>query len=180
MISLPGLVSRATKLREAFDKERAAPASGCGDEQTESFLAIRVSKDSYAIRASEISGLTVGQKIVRLPSPVPELLGIAGVRGVLVPVYSLAALLGHDAENDEPRWLALCGTEDCIALAFGGFESYLRIPLANVYAAEKSKTAGSHITHVARGTDTVRGVVSIPLVKATIQERCHGSASKER
>src|SRR5262249_8375175 len=131
-------------------------------------------------RASEISGLIAGRKIAGLPSPVPELLGIAGVRGVLVPVYSLAALLGNGGENDEPRWLALCGTEDCIALAFGDFESYLRIPRADIYGAEQSKTARSHITHVARGTDTVRAVVSIPLVRATIQERCHGGVSKER
>ncbi len=180
MISSPAFVSRATALREAFDKERAAPVSSRRDEQTESLLAIRVSKDSYAIQASEISGLIVGRKIVRLPSSVPELLGIAGVRGVLVPVYSLAALLGYSAENDEPRWLALCGTEDCIALAFGDFESYLRIPRENVYPAEQSKTARSHITHVARATDTVRAVVSIPLVRATIQERCQSSVSKER
>ena len=36
------------------------------------------------------------------------------------------------------------------------------------------------VTHVVRGSDTVLAVVSIPLLRATIQERCHGSASKER
>lgn len=180
MIAVPTLDTRVAELQTAFDKERAAPVSTRTEELMENLLGIRVSKNSYAIRVSEISGLIAGRKIVRLPSPVPELLGIAGVRGVLVPVYDLAALLGYSTEMEETRWLALCGTEDCIALAFSDFESYLRIPQAKVFPAEQDQTARTYVTHVARGTDMVRAVVSVPLLKTKIQERCHNSVSKER
>jgi purine-binding chemotaxis protein CheW len=160
--------------------ERAAPVSDHAEEQMEDLLAIRVAKDSYAMRVSEISGLTADRKIVGFPTPVAALLGMAGVRGVLVPAYSLALLLGYASEIDEPRWLALCGKEDCIGLAFGDFEFYLKVPRVRVYPMERNETARAHVTHVTRGTDLVRPVLNIPLLRATIQERCHGSVSKER
>ena len=176
----PALVAKATELRDAFDQERAAPVAVRADGQLENLLAVRVSKDGYAIRVGEISGLVANRKIVELPSAVPGLLGVAGVRGVLVPAFSLAVLLGYSVESDEARWLALCGTEDCVALAFSGFEGYLRIPQAQVFRAQQSDMARTHVTHVARVPNMIRAVVSIPLVRATIQERCQGSSSKER
>jgi len=147
----------------------------------EDLLAIRVSRDAYAIRVSEISGLATDRKIVAFPSPIPELLGVAGIRGALVPVYSLAMLLGYNAETERTRWLALCGTEDPVALVFSDFEDYVRVPLTQLYAAEQKDVARTHVEHVVRATDMVRAVVSIPLIRKTIQRRCaNDSVSKER
>lgn len=180
LTSAAALIAKATELRNAFDRERAAAISTRGEEQTENLLAIRVGKDPYALRVSEISGLTAGKKIVGFPSPVSELLGVAGVRGVLVSVYSLAALLGYAVEPDEARWLALCGRENYIALAFSNFESYLRVPRTQIYPAQQNESARTRVTRVVRGSDEMRAIVSIPLLLTTIQERCHGSIAKER
>ena len=64
----------------------------------------------FAFRLAEIAGVAVDRKLTSLPSPVPELLGLAGLRGRLVPVYSLTALLGGTPEGTAGRWLVLdCG-----------------------------------------------------------------------
>lgn len=181
MTSLSPINGKVEELRRVFDQTRAAPFSSGTEEQTEDLLAIRVSRDTYAIRVNEISGLATDKKIVAFPSPIPELLGVAGIRGALVPVYSLAMLLGYNAETERTRWIALCGTEDPVALVFGGFEGYVRIPLTQLYAAEQKDVARTHVQHVVRSTEMVRAVVSIPLIRETIQRRCvNDGVSKER
>ena len=181
MTSLSPTTTKVEEVRRVFDQARSAPFSSGTEEQTEDLLAIRVSRNAYAIRVSEISGLATDRKIVAFPSPIPELLGVAGIRGALVPVYSLAILLGHNAETEGTRWLALCGTEDPVALVFSDFEGYVRVPLTQLYAAEQEDAARTHAQHVVRATDMVRAVVSIPLVRKTIQRRCgNDGVPKER
>jgi chemotaxis signal transduction protein len=181
MTSVSPIAAKAAELRSVFDHARAAPFPSGEEEQTEDLLAIRVSRDAYAIRVTEISGLATDRKVVTFPSPVAELLGVAGIRGALVPVYSLAALLGYAVETEQARWLALCGTEETFALAFCDFEGYVRVRTAQLYSAEQNDVARVHVTQVARTTDLVRAVVSIPLLREAIQERCrNNSVPKER
>ncbi len=175
------ITAKAAELRSVFDQARAAPLSSGALEQREDLLAIRISRDAYAIRVSEISGLATDKKIVAFPSPIPELLGLAGIRGALVPVYSLAMLLGYNAETERTRWLALCGTESPFALVFSDFEGYVRVSLTQLYTAEAKDVARTHVQHVVRATDMVRAVVSIPLIRKTIQRRSgNDGVSKER
>jgi chemotaxis signal transduction protein len=173
--------NRAAELRRVFDEERALPFGARSVEQAESLISIRVSGDAYVMRTSEISGLVTDRKIVGFPTPVAELLGIAAVRGVLLPVYSLAGLLGYSAETEQTRWLVLCGTEEPLALAFNDFEGYLRVPLGQFYAAEQKDAAQTRVKHVVRDAEMVRAVVSIPLIREAIQTLCGKSGvSKER
>jgi purine-binding chemotaxis protein CheW len=169
--------STAAAMRRAFDRAFAAPPPPAAEE-LESLLAIRVLGDPYAIRIREISGVAINRKIVALPGPVPELLGVAGFRGGLLPVYSLAALLGYRQEVDAIRWLALCGSEEPVGLAFGILETYLRIPLAQVSAGEARR---EHVKDVARTEGLARPVVSIPSLLASVQRRSAAAhASKEQ
>jgi purine-binding chemotaxis protein CheW len=171
----------AEALRSAFDSERALPFAARGVEQSENLITIRVAGDPYAIRTSEISGLVADRKIVAFPSPTSELLGIAAFRGVLLPVYSLAALLGYAAETEQTRWLALCGSEEPLALAFSGFEGYVHVSLDQIHAAEQTGAMQRTVRHVVRGVDMVRAVISIPLIREAIQKRCDkNGVSKER
>jgi purine-binding chemotaxis protein CheW len=174
-------LGQAAELRNAFDRARAIPFSSEAVEQIENLLAIRVCGDAFAIRLSEISGLATDRKIVALPSSIPELLGVAAIRGQLVPVYSLAALLGYSANADQGRWLALCGAQEPVGLAINDFEGYLPAPVSHIYAADKKKVVSAHVTHLMRTPDMVRAIVSIPLLVAVIQRRCRdASDSKER
>jgi chemotaxis signal transduction protein len=162
--------STAAAMRRAFDRAFAAPPPPAAEE-LESLLAIRVLGDPYAIRIREISGVAINRKIVALPGPVPELLGVAGFRGGLLPVYSLAALLGYHQEADAIRWLALCGSEEPVGLAFGVLEAYLRIPLGQVSAADRREVKREHVKDVARTADGARPVVSIPSLLDAVQRR---------
>jgi chemotaxis signal transduction protein len=175
MTALP-VAARAVELRNTFDHARAIPFVSDAVEQIENLLAIRVCGDAFAIRLSEISGLATDRKLVAFPSPIPELLGVAAIRGRLVPVYSLAALLGYNGHSSQGRWLMLCGTEEPVGLAINDFEGYVRVPLAQIYTAEQKDEASTHVRHVVRAADIVRGVVSIPLLIEVIQKRCRNAS----
>ena len=175
------MASKAAELRDAFDRARAIPLSTAGVEQVEGLLSIRVVGDPYAIRVSEISGLANDRKVVAFPSSISELLGVAGMRGGLVSVYSLAALLGYGREAGQPRWLVLCGAEESVGLAFSDFEGYFTVPSTQVYAADQGDAARARVKHVLRAADLVCTVVSIPDILESIKRRCNNSRpSKER
>jgi chemotaxis signal transduction protein len=175
------IASKAEELRNAFDRARAIPFSTRAVEQVESLLSIRVSGDRYAIRVSEISGLANDRKVVAFPTPISELLGVAGIRGGLVSVYSLALLLGYSREVDQARWIVLCGAEEPVGLAFSDLEGYLRVPLTQVYATDQRDAARVHIKHVVRAADLVCAVVSIPEMVELIKRRGNKRrVSKER
>jgi chemotaxis signal transduction protein len=177
----PPISARVAELRNAFDQAYALPPAFQGPEQVENLIAIRVVRDPYALRISEIYGLSNNRKAVPFPSPIPELLGVAGIRGRLVPVYSLAALLGYSQDAGEARWIALCGSEEPAGLAFSDFEGYIRVPLAQVYAAEQKDVTRAHVKEVLRLADVVRAVVSVPHVLEMIKRRCNENRiSKER
>lgn len=175
------IASKAAELRDAFDRARAIPLSTAGVEQVEGLLSIRVAGDPYAIRVSEISGLANDRKVVAFPSSIPELLGVAGMRGGLVSVYSLAALLGYGREAGQARWLVLCGAEESVGLSFSDFEGFFTVPSTQVYAADKRDAARARVKHVLRAADLVCTVVSIPDLLESIKRRCDNSRpSKER
>lgn len=172
---------RVAALRYAFDRERAVAFSVATEQPTESLLAIRVSRDAYAILVNEISGVATGKKIVAIRGPISGFLGLAAVRGALVPVYSLAGLLGYPAEEEQARWLALCGRDEPLGLAFGEFEGYLRVPAEQLHANDAKDVTRTSVTHVVRVPGIVRAVVNIPLLAKAIHERCYSSgASKEQ
>ena len=177
MTEVLAFASKAAELRNAFDQARAIPLSMQAVEPVEGLLSIRVSGIPYAIRVSEITGLANDRKVVAFPSSIPELLGVAGIRGGLVSVYSLAALLGYSysREADQARWLILCGVEEPVGLAFSAFEGYLLVPLTHVYAAGQGDAARAHVKHVLRAADLVCAVVSIPDILESIKRRCDNS-----
>src|ERR1700748_3867166 len=123
MITERDLASQVSALRAAFDGAFAEPPPR-GEEALEKFLAVRAGGGLFAFRLAEIAGVAVDRKLTPLPSPVPELLGLTGLRGRLVPVYSLTALLGGAPESAAGRWLVLVA-DGHVALATEGVAGYL-------------------------------------------------------
>lgn len=163
--------NKISELRDAFNRTYAIPAASQAAQQMENLLSIRVAGRPYAIKVSEISGLVNDRKTVALPSRVPELLGVAGIRGGLVSVYSLAMLLGYSQDVGQVRWLALCGSDEPVGLAISDFDGYVRVPLTRLYTAEKKDQTWTHAGHLLRVDDVVRAVVSIPYLLETIMKR---------
>jgi purine-binding chemotaxis protein CheW len=167
---------RALELREAFDRAFAdpPPAPGAGSE---AMLAVRVGGQPYAIRLAEIGGLATDRPIVPVPSAIPELRGVAGIKGALVPVYSLAACLG--CEQAEPRWLVLCRGEEPLAFALGELEGTLQVASADLVAPEAGAGASRHVSQVLRSTAGFRGVLDLRSLATWITERVGAAAPEE-
>jgi chemotaxis signal transduction protein len=116
----------AAALRRAFDDSFASPPAS-KQENLEGLLAIRIGADPYAIRLSEVSGLMADPRIVAVPSPMPQLLGIIGRRGVMAPVYDLGGMLNYSSLSSA-RWMVLVGATHPVGFAFETFEAHVQVP----------------------------------------------------
>ncbi len=170
MTAPSGLEQRLLDLRRAFDQAFAV-APNTTVETFEDLLAVRVAGDPYALRVREITGLVASRKIVPLPSRRPELLGIAGNRGSLVAVYSLAGLLGYGADSKPASWLALAGAHEPLGLGFEELEGFLRVRSGDVHVAHPAEGARLHVGQVVivgNKSSQSRRVVDIPSMLATL------------
>ena len=149
-------MSKAAELRQAFDRSFALPPPAALGE-VEDLLTIRVADIPYAIRLLDISGMVAGRRVVPIPAARPNLLGLAGIRGGIVPVFGLASLLGYEEASGPPRWLVLYGSHDPIALAFSNFEGFLRLPKSSLQVAS---TASGNLV-----------IINLPLLAETIRNR---------
>ena len=162
----------AAQLRDEFDHAFSLPTQ-VDTVQSHHLLAIRTGGAPYALNPEEIAGLQVDRAIVPVPGALPEWLGLAGIRGELVPVYSLAMLLGYERSvAAKPRWVALCGSKQLLGLAFDAFERHLNLALPQIAAADPNNIKTEHVRAVAQADDVSRPVISIPSITAEIARRC--------
>ena len=181
-MSPTSFANRAADFRNAFDKTYTLPRATGNQTTWEDFLAIRIASTGFAIRLREISGLLKGRRVVACPSQVPEFQGIAGVRGTLVSVYSLPALLGYNIGVEHAPWLLLCAKrlaesgEETIGFAFPEFSAFVRALPSQIHSATDGDAPSSHSARTAqflRIDGEVRAIVALPrLVK-----RCLGQAA---
>ncbi len=157
-------------LRWAFDSAFVLPPRI--PVSAEAVLAVRVGNQPFIIRVADLAGLRTGLSIETLPSAMPEFLGVANLRGTIVPVYDLAALLGHE-RSSKPRWFALAAGAGLTALAFDAFEAHLRLEAAPVIDADAVE--GTRLRGAVRIDGIVRRVIHIPGVLTTIAERAQAA-----
>jgi purine-binding chemotaxis protein CheW len=160
---------RAAALREAFDRAFAEPAGGA-QVQLRAFLAIGIGGAAHAIDIAEISGLHAGKPITALPDAAPEFLGLAGFRGVVVPVYDLRVLLGQPAQA-APRWLVTAQAAP-VAFAFDAFEGHLRVPLETIVREEEGQ---SRTRRALRMEGVVRPIVEIASLVEAVKIRAQAA-----
>ncbi|MEO8844933.1 MAG: chemotaxis protein CheW [Kofleriaceae bacterium] len=115
-------MSRADELRAAFDRgfaEAPAVVAGAGYE----LLRIELGGEPYVVPLADVMSLHVDLRIVAVPATVPTLLGVIALRGAIVAVYDLRALLGL-ATTRAPRWIVLANGA---GFAFDGFAGHVRV-----------------------------------------------------
>jgi len=162
------------KLRDDFDHAfTLAPDSEIQARQN--LLAIHIGGDAYALRVAEISGLHADRRIVALPSPVPELLGLAGFRGQVAPVYDLAALLGY-RRGGELRWMILLRHQEPLAFAFERFDAHLAVTTDQIVASPAQNRA-AHLHDAVRTGQVVLPIIHLQSVLAAIQKRVDATRS---
>lgn len=152
-------------LREAFDRGFAEPA--IADETArEEMVVVRVGPERLAFRLAALAGIERLERVVPLPGGPPAFVGLCGLRGRIVPVFGLAALVGVAAE---PRsgWIAVVGREDPIALAFDALEGVSEVESAAIVAAEAHR-AGEIVPESVRIGPALVGVVRVPAVIAAL------------
>jgi purine-binding chemotaxis protein CheW len=168
--NLSSAAARAADMRVAFDRAFADRVR-FDTTATESLLAIRVGEQSCAIRLSEITGLFADKKITRVPGSGVALLGIAGFRGTIVPVYSLQTLVGRSGDRSgtrTPRWLVIAAAAP-IALAFEAFEGQLRVPPDAILPRQSRPEMKSYAREFVQAQNLVRPIMHLPSVLDAIK-----------
>jgi chemotaxis signal transduction protein len=168
------LNERLRSLRSSFDQSFAEPraeATGALEE----LLLIRVGVDPYVLRLSEVGALAADRAITPVPSLNPELLGVAGLRGSIIAVFDLAALLGQPALQ-KPRWHALAKGSR-MAFAFSAFEGQLRVDPRELSAAsQRTHSALRGLLERAQGSCPL---IDLPSLVVSIEARAQAGTSKE-
>jgi chemotaxis signal transduction protein len=174
-----GVVDRAAAMRLAFDRSFASAPSAC-TAAFENLLMLSLGRDPYAIRLTDLAGLFHDVRVMRLPSDVHELLGVASLRGMIVPVYDLGALLDYPS-TEAPRWMVLLPGSPRIALAFERFDGHLRRARDSIAETPDSTSTPQHVGEVVRTSDALRRIVHLPSVLQSITERVrHVRPRKDR
>jgi chemotaxis signal transduction protein len=165
------------RLRRDFDASFALPDRSVG-ALVEEFLLIRADERPYALALAELREVVVGVTVTRVPATTPALLGVAGLRGQLVPVFDLGALLGGRAAEQVPRWLALAAGAEPLGFAFAALEGHLQRQ-----ADDEFRAAGvdEGFLRGALRSDGFRPLIALDRMVAALRESDrHAGPGKER
>jgi purine-binding chemotaxis protein CheW len=157
----------ADDLRREFDRGFAAPPPALV-EQAIDFLVVGVADDLYALRITALRALVSDRRIVALPTPMRELAGVVAVRGAMVPVYTLRALLGKAPAETPPARLVVAGPPPGVGLAFDRLERHLRVAPGAV--APATPTGGEGRQHVRQVVVSDAGLVPVLEVDSVLAE----------
>jgi chemotaxis signal transduction protein len=162
-------------LRAEFDRSFAEAATADRPDQLD-VLTIRIAGDPYAFRLAEIQSLQLVRKLVAAPSLLPALLGMAGFRGVLTPIYDLGQLLGYAAEP-APKWLVVVQNQAPIGLAFATLDAHLRVPKDCVSAPVQGSSAV--IAGAVKAADRVLPLLHLPSLVEELAHRIKAFGSSQ-
>jgi chemotaxis signal transduction protein len=151
---------RAAELRRDFDRGFAEPPL-VGSDTRQNLLAIRLGARRLAIRLSEIAGLYADKKITPVPGATTGMLGIAGFRGAILPVYDLQSLL-HLSSSQAPRWLVVAAAAP-VAFSFEAFEEQMRVP-ADSIKCEQTEAKSSFMKEFIQTEGVLRPIIQLSAV----------------
>ena len=162
----PSVAGRIEALRREFDRSFAEPVRRHDEEHVE-LLAVRAGGRAYALRLAQTAGLHPDRPVTPLPGPLPALLGLAGFAGTVVPVYDLAALLGHP-EGDRPRWLVLASGLPPLGLAFHELDGHVRVAAEAIVGEEANEGRRGCLRGIAGLAGAARPIVDVPATRALV------------
>jgi hypothetical protein len=165
------LFLEASRLRADFDRvfaEAEPPPSNPG----ESLLAVEVAGDPYALRLGDLAFLERGASPAFLATGAPSFLGLAGLRGEVLPVWDLAGLLGYPVRPLGQLWMACSADTPRWAAAFGRFGGLLH---ASDTELEPNPGGGPALVSrfargICRASGVCRPVLDLRLISQAIRE----------
>lgn len=166
------LSAKARELRQAFDATFAIPPPP-PNPPTVALLLVRAGGELVAMRRAEITGFVHADAIALAPGHSPAFAGLAGLRGGLYPVWSLAGLLGRpSAPVGAGCWLVLAEANGIpFALACEGLEKMIFVPEAAVAASTRRDGTTGSAQGVVEWNSTLAPVVDLPALQADIWKR---------
>jgi chemotaxis signal transduction protein len=170
--------TKLLEMRRRFDEAFASPPPAEA-APLEGLIAITAAGERLAIRLRDISGLSaVRGKILAVPSSVPELTGITAIRGDIVPLFSLARLLGLGGQEEDARWIVLAGEgEALVGFCFQSFDGYLQVAPAGIFTS--ADLAGHpHVSQTARHNGVLHGIVDLASMAEQVRSPRQPSAPK--
>ncbi|MDB5101312.1 MAG: hypothetical protein JWM80_5733 [Cyanobacteria bacterium RYN_339] len=139
-------------LQHAFDDAFMRPLAGPRTPDV-ALVAFDLGEDRFALPLQELVGVYELPTTVPLPGAPGALMGLAGLRGQLVPVYVLAALLGTPRPKEPPRWIVVYGRTEPVALAFHVLRGHLDVAPAAIRPLASRPLAGTFVRAVVRMAD---------------------------
>ena len=140
----PALVADA---RREFDSSFTVPAV-ISRKHVHLVVRIRVSDRIFAVKRDELTGISKLKQVLPIPSSASALLGITTVRGTLVPVFDLAAMLGLTSSREQAAWTLLINRATPVGLAFDDFEGQSEVFSGNFFDGDPPQ-AGSYFHQIA-------------------------------
>ena len=161
------IARRARVLAETFDRSFAAPA-GVREDEGRPALVIRVGGDPYLLLLEGLSGIARRRRVIPLPGGPPAQLGLSGLRGGLVGVFSMPVLLGYEVAPSRLSWLAVAGRPRPVALAFEELEGQVLVSPSNIAAVPTD--ARRHVVGLVRldGEVSDRGLLDLGAMLARL------------
>lgn len=170
--------TRLASLRREFDHSFTEPVRRHDEEHVE-LLAVRAGGRPYALRLAQTQGLHPDRPVTPLPGPLPALLGLAGFAGSVIPVYDLAALLGHPVA-DRPRWMVLAVGVPPLGLAFHELDGHVRVAAEAIIADASPDARGGCVRGMAALDGGCRPLIDVPATRAVVHALAgHSPASEE-
>lgn len=165
----------AAALGRAFD-QRFAAREAPDARRTEDLVLARAGATPVGLRLTEIAGLYDAARVVRAPGGAPGFVGLAGVRGRVVPVFDLASLLGSGAADAAPRpLLAIAAGADRVGLLVSRPIGYVELPHPEGDEAGDTLGAQPFVRRLARAAGALVAVVDVPAVVREIAARSGGA-----
>lgn len=177
MTDREGLERTAAELCAEFDRSFASPWSEASVERQD-FLLVRLGAAPYALHLRQISALVAGRAIARVPARARGLLGLAGIRGEIVSVFDLAALMGHESDVGGSPWMVLCGAGELLAFAISAYEGHLRADRASIHKANPAASARHQLDEVAMTASGARPIVDLNRIIDSIRSQTAISQKK--
>jgi chemotaxis signal transduction protein len=154
--------ARLAELRTSFDRTFAEPPAAARAAPLR-LLAIQVGSRPLAVRLEQVSGIDKARRLLVLPGAPASLLGLMGMRGTLVPVFSLARIIGTEAPAAEP-WVLFGGGRDAIGLACAAFDGHVEVAPADVIPVVAADPSRRYVNAQVRMRGVETGVLDLASV----------------
>jgi len=163
------------ELKRSFDLTFQQPLVERGQELVH-LLIVRIDDARFALKVADLAGLARAQTVVPIPGAASGLLGLAGLKGWMIAVYSLAAMIGcPEKSTGQNRWMVLCRSEKEIALAFTAVTGTMMVPRAELSPA--SPGAPPHATDAVGSGASQMWLLSVSSIAETIVKKAGAEAS---